>query len=484
MNGWLLLSDGVRGVTRRVRGVEIADGPAEQAPQQLTVGRAIVDGSVTGDLAVSARRGAEAALRLLSREYGRDRSLMRVSVDLEPSTAEVVGRSGELLFAMVTFLEAARGGLGPRMPTVAFAATGALDTAGNVGSVQALDAKIEAALAGRLGGEGGILLHPQVDAARIDAGLRARCRAAGVELRPVARLEDALAHLGIPLRGGWTGSPFRALELFERGHSRIFFGRQAETARLVAMLERREAAGRPGGLVVGASGAGKSSFCLAGLVPALAATGHPVAHATWRPRDAAVAAEGRLIEPADIARSVIDAWRRQDAGQEGFDVPDGACGLEDLEGLADLLAPRGARDVRRVWIVDQFEELFTLGFSPAARQAFGQLLRRLQAHGVWVVGTLRNEFYGAYQDLLDADGRPILVEVFGPDGLFDLPRMGRDALRQVIVRPAELAGLAGTLGGIAEITRAVFGEDGRAAASPAGARPARGALPPSAGPGA
>ncbi|MBV9078570.1 MAG: SPFH/Band 7/PHB domain protein [Methylobacteriaceae bacterium] len=56
--------------------------------------------------------------------------------------------------------------------------------------------------------------------------------------------------------------------------------------------------------------------------------------------------------------------------------------------------------------------------------------------------------------------------------------------QKVVIVPAELAGLAGTLGGIAEITRAVFGEDGRAAASPAGARPARGALPPSAGPAA
>jgi regulator of protease activity HflC (stomatin/prohibitin superfamily) len=49
--------------------------------------------------------------------------------------------------------------------------------------------------------------------------------------------------------------------------------------------------------------------------------------------------------------------------------------------------------------------------------------------------------------------------------------------QRVLVVPTELSGIAGTLGGIAEITRAVFGESG---APPAASRPARG-LPPSAG---
>jgi hypothetical protein len=62
------------------------------------------------------------------------------------------------------------------------------------------------------------------------------------------------------------GSPFRGLAAFGAKHAPVFFGRQHDTARAVDLW--REAAGRsaPCLLVVGASGAGKSSLARAGLV--------------------------------------------------------------------------------------------------------------------------------------------------------------------------------------------------------------------------
>ncbi|MEE1835052.1 nSTAND1 domain-containing NTPase [Streptomyces sp. SP17KL33] len=71
---------------------------------------------------------------------------------------------------------------------------------------------------------------------------------------------------GSPLPGGVC--PYRGLASYRQQDARWFFGRERSTD---ALVEQLRAAGRTGGLVmlVGASGAGKSSLLNAGLVPAL-----------------------------------------------------------------------------------------------------------------------------------------------------------------------------------------------------------------------
>ncbi|MFF9775011.1 hypothetical protein ACF1HJ_15310 [Streptomyces sp. NPDC013978] len=71
---------------------------------------------------------------------------------------------------------------------------------------------------------------------------------------------------GAPLPGGVC--PYRGLASYRQQDARWFFGRERSTD---ALVEQLRAAGRTGGLVmlVGASGAGKSSLLNAGLVPAL-----------------------------------------------------------------------------------------------------------------------------------------------------------------------------------------------------------------------
>src|ERR1051326_935531 len=59
-------------------------------------------------------------------------------------------------------------------------------------------------------------------------------------------------------------SPFRSLQVFEPKDSWLFFGRDSDTAELLARLSRF-----PVLVVIGNSGSGKSSLVRAGLIPAL-----------------------------------------------------------------------------------------------------------------------------------------------------------------------------------------------------------------------
>lgn len=58
--------------------------------------------------------------------------------------------------------------------------------------------------------------------------------------------------------------PYRGLEVFEEGHAEFFFGRSADTTRMIAKLE-----GSRFLAVLGPSGCGKNSLVRAGVVPAI-----------------------------------------------------------------------------------------------------------------------------------------------------------------------------------------------------------------------
>src|SRR5262249_33675916 len=68
----------------------------------------------------------------------------------------------------------------------------------------------------------------------------------------------------------FVARPYRGLLSFREKHARTFFGRQAEIDEAVSKLSALSAGKKPRFLVVtGASGTGKSSLVLAGVVPAL-----------------------------------------------------------------------------------------------------------------------------------------------------------------------------------------------------------------------
>ncbi|WP_371660736.1 hypothetical protein [Streptomyces sp. NBC_00280] len=174
--------------------------------------------------------------------------------------------------------------------------------------------------------------------------------------------------------------PYRGLAAYRLEDTRWFFGRERSTDTLVAQLRAAETADTAtGGLVmlVGASGAGKSSLLSAGLVPALqeGALGgpgeparevlqlvpgsDPLAELTRR-----IPGLAEILSPADepatepgtpefahAVRETVTAWARRDA-------PDSSA----------------AAPARPVVIVDQFEETFTLCLDETVRNTFIQLL--------------------------------------------------------------------------------------------------------------
>ena len=88
----------------------------------------------------------------------------------------------------------------------------------------------------------------------------------GERFASAVSLLDALGHLTRDARADALpeGNPYRGLQPFEAEHRALFFGRQREQREVLERLRSE-----PFLLVTGDSGVGKSSLCLAGVLPRL-----------------------------------------------------------------------------------------------------------------------------------------------------------------------------------------------------------------------
>lgn len=394
----------------------------------------------------SAKAGGALAYRILTGE-GILRSQLWVEYELLGSHINVTGRSSDLLFALALITAAWK----PRSaPYPAIAATGVLELSDDprgggflVGPVTHTVAKVAAAVRAFAGVADAVVFFPAVDADVVARWHRDSGISTHVQLRPVATLEEALGALGLFLEKVYFGNPFRGLEHFDYVHRAIFFGRDAQTTEVLEQLLRREAAHRPGLLVEGASGSGKSSFLRAGI---LAALPRPFSQPPWiqdalsrRPvHDSAGQATWQvgLLSPgadeARLAQSVRECWRKLPQLADHLGPGDGT--------FASLARERRCHwpdGQRFVWVLDQLEDLFSLNINAAVIDAFGLFLKALQADGVWTLACIRAD---AAPEL---KRHPSLRSVFGSDeGQYYLETMGMSGLEDVIVRPAEVAGLS------------------------------------------
>jgi WD40 repeat protein len=396
----------------------------------------------TDDLYFSAKSAAPLAYRILFRE-GIVRSQVVVRFRLGEARQNVVGRSADLLFALAIILPVyEERGLGTpaarSFPSLA--ATGVLETDGTVRAVDQLPSKLQAAC-DAFDGEPATIFFPADNAAEVDLAVLSQ-QHPKLRLRPIGHLDQALEQLGIVLERVYLRNPFRGLEYFEYQHRAIFFGRDREIREVVEQLLRREAMGFPGMLVEGASGSGKSSFMRAGLLPALvnpSSQGARVAetlrrcrvrdsvrHAIWRPGHLSAAAEEQ-----QIAQSILECWRA---------LPEFAGKLpltcDSLTVLADERERHWPATQRFVWVIDQFEGLFALGFQESVIDAIARFLVRLQSGGVWTLGCIRADAVPQLKQ------HATLRQVFGAnEGQYYLETMRGTALDDVIARPAQAAGL-------------------------------------------
>jgi tetratricopeptide (TPR) repeat protein len=260
------------------------------------------------------------------------------------------------------------------------------------------------------------------------------------------------------------GSPFRGLSVFGAKHAPVFFGRAGDVRRAVDLWRDVATNGAPFLLIVGASGAGKSSLARAGLLPRLTTPGVAAEVDLWRvvvmrPGDspdgpfAALAAallqreadlpaeeegrgpalpeiaEGDCKTPAELAAVLAHA----DAGAARPIV-----NALDRIAVRAKDAERYGRDVRcdLALLIDQLDELFAPSLAPDVRTRFADLMAALVGSGrVWLVATLRADLYAPMLET------PALKALKDKGASYDLAPPGAAELAEIVRAPAAAAAL-------------------------------------------
>ncbi|HSP78979.1 MAG TPA: serine/threonine-protein kinase, partial [Myxococcaceae bacterium] len=250
-------------------------------------------------------------------------------------------------------------------------------------------------------------------------------------------LLDALEQLSRDEGAGEVpeGNPYRGLQPFEAEHRALFFGRGREARELVERLRTE-----PFLLVTGDSGVGKSSLCLAGVLPRLV-EGALEDGRRWR--------GVRLVpgrRPASALAAVLAPLLGED--EESLGPLLGA----EPDALARRLRARLGAEEGLVLYVDQMEELVTLADGEEAVRV-GLALGRLAegVPGVRVLATCRSDF-------LTRLTRVASLGTVVPGALFLLRALGPEEVREAVVGPARAKGVRFECEGLVETLVAASSE--------------------------
>nr|WP_275583685.1 serine/threonine-protein kinase [Archangium primigenium] len=237
----------------------------------------------------------------------------------------------------------------------------------------------------------------------------------GERFASAVSLLDALGHLTRDARADALpeGNPYRGLQPFEAEHRALFFGRQREQREVLERLRSE-----PFLLVTGDSGVGKSSLCLAGVLPRL---GDGALEDGRRWRGARLIPGRRPLHALAAALAPV-----LDLDEEGL----ANLVRADPTGLARQLRVRLRGDEGVVLYVDQLEELVTLAEADQAARV-GQALGELAAgvSGVRLLATGRSDFLTR---LTAVPG----LGAFVPGALFLLRALGPEEIHEAVVGPA------------------------------------------------
>ncbi|MDQ0846936.1 hypothetical protein [Streptomyces sp. V1I6] len=214
--------------------------------------------------------------------------------------------------------------------------------------------------------------------------------------------------------------PYPGLAPFRTEESGHFFGRDELVERLAEYVVRPAGAEDPV-VVVGASGAGKSSLLRAGLLAELERR-HVCGDDT--------APWPALLLPAPghrPMRVLAEAW----ADATGRPVRKVLTALEERR----FLPPRNGRLACRLLVVDQFEEVFTHCRDVGERAAFVAALAAGGGARPRVVLGLRADHYGSCLTYPELEHALAEAQV-------TVPPMGEQSLRAAVKKPADAVGLS------------------------------------------
>ena len=271
------------------------------------------------------------------------------------------------------------------------------------------------------------------------------------------------------------GSPFRGLLPFDAKHATVYFGRDRKVTRAIEQLQsvarpqsdiRSAPSNVPFLLIVGESGAGKSSLMRAGLAPRLTAPGVVPTVDLWR---TALVRVGDDRNPFLTLANALFV-KNDEKGGYGPALPElAASDYETPAKFADLLAQPSAPDdlaltfaaapildalnkiqnqemrerqskrdlcASLLLLIDQLENIFASSISDDERSVFARLLFALSStRRVWVVATLRSDIYPRL--LKPGD----LLALKDAGGSYDLASPGDSELTEIVHKSAAAAGL-------------------------------------------
>jgi WD40 repeat protein len=236
-------------------------------------------------------------------------------------------------------------------------------------------------------------------------------------------------------------NPFPGLRPYEQQEADLFFGRDDQIQDLVERLRRTRFVA-----VVGSSGCGKSSLVRAGILPMFACGFLGERASSWR---IAVMRPGNnpLANLAEALTQVgINGVQQVEAADRELAIQSALATLRSgQQGILTLFQQAGLpADAKLLVLVDQFEELFRFAdpnrtearqFGSHARMFVNLLLAAAQQAEVpiYVMLTMRSEFLA---DCTSYMGLPEAVN----EGLYLVPRLTRDQLRDAIEEPLRQAG--------------------------------------------
>jgi serine/threonine protein kinase len=218
-------------------------------------------------------------------------------------------------------------------------------------------------------------------------------------------LEDATERIG----SAEERKPYPGLASFSTSDSEFFFGRELEVEILLKKLQQLSFVA-----VIGPSGAGKTSFLRAGLVPSLP---DDWSYLFCTPSDSPFINLGQALIPSVTkdTEAMLKILR-----------------FESISRALDLLHQWRKKHSEALLIVDRFEELFTLN-TPEIRSRFAELLANavLDA-GMRVLLCIRDDFLFRCHDYPELD--PIF------SALMPLGPLTGPGLRRALVQPALTCG--------------------------------------------
>ncbi|MFM8402785.1 MAG: ATP-binding protein, partial [Pirellula sp.] len=217
--------------------------------------------------------------------------------------------------------------------------------------------------------------------------------------------------------------PYRGLEVFDVEHAQIFYGRESEIVSIRRQLNAQAVARCAFVLIIGPSGSGKSSLARAGVIPEIVKWEREPPYGSWH---------YLTIKPSQLGSDLITGLIRVFSSAKTFD------GLRqwqvELEGarnnnhdefkvlfktrVLDALKSKGDSGPgnRLILLLDQLEEIFSdESIAEHTRTEFFAVIERLARSGsVWVIATVRSDFYEHCQSVES------LTAMRQGEGTFDL----------------------------------------------------------------